>query len=106
MGDELYVWVSTDKFNHYKWKKCVIPFKDRIRIISSLGCVDNVFAESGRDQKESDIISYNIDILVMWDDWEWKFDHLKELCWVVYLPRTANISTSEIKERIKSWHGI
>jgi hypothetical protein len=30
----------------------------------------------------------------MWDDWEWKFDELKDFCDVIYLPRTPNISTT------------
>lgn len=106
MGDELYVWVSTDEFNNKKNKKSVIWYYDRKDILRALDCVDHTFAEDSREQKENDIIAYSIDILVMGNDWEWKFDHLKELCWVVYLPRTAGISSSEIKERIKSWHGV
>ena len=31
------------------------------------------------------------------DDWEGKFDFLKDLCQVVYLPRTPEISTTQIK---------
>ncbi|PMC99291.1 glycerol-3-phosphate cytidylyltransferase, partial [Brevibacterium paucivorans] len=30
-------------------------------------------------------------------DWEGKFDDLKDLCDVVYLPRTPEISTTKIK---------
>ena len=36
----------------------------------------------------------------MGDDWEGRFDSLKSLCEVVYLPRTKSISTSEIKTLI------
>ena len=36
---------------------------------------------------------------IMGDDWEGKFDFLKEEgCEVVYLPRTPEISSSQIKE--------
>jgi glycerol-3-phosphate cytidylyltransferase len=38
---------------------------------------------------------------VMWDDWEGKFDELKEYCDVVYLPRTKNISTTDLKKEIQ-----
>ena len=31
-------------------------------------------------------------------DWEGKFDFLKEYCDVVYLPRTPEISTTQIKK--------
>ena len=34
----------------------------------------------------------------MGDDWEGKFDFLKEYCEVVYLPRTEGISTTKIKQ--------
>jgi glycerol-3-phosphate cytidylyltransferase len=33
----------------------------------------------------------------MGDDWAGKFDHLKDLCEVVYLPRTPSISSTQIK---------
>ena len=35
--------------------------------------------------------------VVIGDDWEGKFDFLKEQCEVVYLPRTKEISTTKIK---------
>ena len=34
----------------------------------------------------------------MGNDWEGKFDFLKDQCEVVYLPRTPEISTTKIKE--------
>ena len=41
---------------------------------------------------------YHIDTFVIGDDWEGKFDFLKdEGVEVVYLPRTPQISTSQIK---------
>ena len=36
----------------------------------------------------------------MGNDWEGKFDFLKEKCEVVYLPRTDGISTTLLKEKI------
>lgn len=44
-----------------------------------------------------DVVNRDIDVFVMGDDWEGKFDFLKEHCEVVYLPRTIGISTSKIK---------
>ena len=42
---------------------------------------------------------YHVDTFVMGDDWKGKFDFLKEEgCEVVYLPRTPEISSSQIKE--------
>ena len=40
-----------------------------------------------------DILEYNVDIFTMGSDWTGKFDHLKEVCEVVYLPRTEGISS-------------
>ena len=45
----------------------------------------------------TDVDEYHIDTFVMGDDWEGKFDFLKEKCEVVYLPRTPEISTTKIK---------
>ena len=47
------------------------------------------------------IKSHDIDIFVMGDDWEGKFDFLKDYCQVVYLPRTDGISTTKIKKELK-----
>lgn len=37
----------------------------------------------------------------MGDDWVGKFDDLRDLCDVLYLPRTENVSTTELKELIQ-----
>lgn len=42
------------------------------------------------------------DTFVMGDDWAGKFDFLKDLCEVVYLPRTPEISTTQIKSELKN----
>ena len=60
-----------------------------------------VIPEENWEQKEEDVKKYQIDTFVMGDDWEGKFDHLKELCEVVYLPRTKDISSTQIKDNIK-----
>ena len=80
MGDELYVGVSTDEFNKLKNKKTLIPFNERIEIVSAIKHVDKVFAESSWEQKIDDIKKYNIDIFVMGEDWKGKFDYLKKYC--------------------------
>ena len=37
----------------------------------------------------------------MGDDWVGKFDYLKEHCEVIYLPRTPEVSTTQIKKDLK-----
>lgn len=56
--------------------------------------------ENSWDQKVRDVQEHDIDVFVMGDDWEGKFDFLKEHCEVVYLKRTEGISTTQIKEEI------
>ena len=46
---------------------------------------------------------YHVDTFVMGDDWTGKFDFLREEgCEVVYLPRTPEISSTQIKEDLGS----
>jgi choline-phosphate cytidylyltransferase/glycerol-3-phosphate cytidylyltransferase len=63
--------------------------------------VDEVFKEESLEQKREYILKYNADVLVMGDDWAGKFDEFKDVCEVIYLPRTPSISTTEIIEIIK-----
>lgn len=97
LGTELVVAVSTDEFNSLKGKKTIIPFEHRVEIVKNIKCVDNVIAENSWEQKIEDIKKYNIDIFAMGDDWEGKFDFLREYCEVIYLDRTKDISSSSIK---------
>lgn len=101
MGDQLIVAVSTDEFNALKGKKTVIPFADRAKIVENIKAVDLVIPEENWEQKVLDVQKYNVDVFAMGDDWEGKFDFLKEHCEVVYLPRTDGISSSELKEKLK-----
>jgi len=113
LGDRLVVGVSTDEFNKTKDKVCIQPFEERSAIVGAMRVVDGVFAESSWDQKESDIERFDADLFVMGDDWDGKFDHLKALCEVTYLPRTEGVATTDRKEFISSgvvsaadWSGL
>ena len=97
----LTVVVSSDKFNwEEKHKKCVIPDWQRAEIVGALKCVDKVLFENSWEQERQDVIDNKIDIFVMGDDWKGKFDFLSDLCQVVYLPRTPDISSTELKATI------
>lgn len=98
LGDYLIVAISSDEFNLGKGKVCAYPYEERAYIVSSLKCVDAVIPETCWEQKINDVQEYNIDIFVMGDDWQGKFDFLKEYCEVIYLPRTEGISTTQTKE--------
>ncbi|MDB4250928.1 glycerol-3-phosphate cytidylyltransferase [Flavobacteriales bacterium] len=97
LGNKLIVGVSTDKFNEIKGKTCVLPYQKRKELIESLYYVDKVIPENNWDQKVTDIQDNNIDIFVIGDDWEGKFDELKDFCEVIYLPRTKGISSTKLR---------
>ena len=102
LGDYLVVVLSTDEFNKKgKDKTCYFNFENRKQHLESIRYVDLVIPETSWEQKEEDIKRYHIDCFVMGDDWEGKFDYLKKFCEVVYLPRTVEISTSQIKSDLK-----
>jgi|SRR5690606_13638305 len=98
LGDYLIVALSTDEFNYQKGKKAYYSFEQRKAILEAIRYVDKVIPEYSWEQKVEDIKKYNIDVFVMGNDWEGKFDYLKEYCEVVYLPRTVGVSTTKIKK--------
>jgi len=102
LGNKLIVAVSTDEFNEIKGKKTIIPYEQRAEIVENIKCVDMVIPEKSWEQKTEDIKKYAVDVFVIGEDWRGKFDYLKEICDVVYLPRTEGISTTQLKGIIKS----
>ena len=101
LGDYLIVALSTDEFNAGKGKTAYHPYEERKAMLEAIRYVDLVIPEETWEQKRTDIVNYHADIFVMGDDWEGKFDDLKDLCEVIYLPRTAGISTTKIKEDLE-----
>ncbi len=100
LGDYLIVVISSDEFNwNEKHKKCYFTFEQRKALVEAIRYVDLVIPEESWSQKRSDMHEYHVDIFVMGDDWKGKFDFLKEEgVEVVYLPRTPEISSSQIKK--------
>lgn len=101
LGDYLVVCLSTDEFNALKGKKSFFNYEKRKMLLEAIRYVDLVIPEESWDQKINDIKEYHIDTFVMGDDWAGKFDYLKDYCEVIYLPRTPEISTTQIKEALK-----
>ncbi len=107
LGDYLIVVISTDEFNwSQKHKKCYFTYEQRKTLVEALRYVDLVIPEKSWEQKRSDMHEYHIDTFVMGDDWEGKFDFLKEEgVDVVYLPRTPEISSSQMKKDLHDADG-
>lgn len=101
LGDKLIVAVSTDEFNATKGKTTLMPFEHRMELVRSVRFVDEVIAEHQWEQKIADVQQHKVDVFVMGSDWQGKFDFLTPYCEVVYLPRTDNVSSTELKSAIQ-----
>lgn len=103
LGDYLIVALSTDEFNlNMKGKTCYFDFEKRKALLEAIRYVDLVIPEENWDQKKTDVHEYHIDTFVIGDDWKGRFDYLKEEgCEVKYLPRTPEVSTTQIKRDLK-----
>ena len=104
LGDYLIVALSTDEFNkNEKNKKCYFSYEQRKQLLEAIRYVDLVIPECDWEQKRTDIHLYHVDTFVIGNDWEGKFDFLKEEgAEVVYLERTPDVSTTGIKQDIKA----
>lgn len=107
LGDYLVVGVSTDEFcEQGKGKICVLPLELRKQIIEDLSFVDEVIVEHSFWQKTEDIKKYDIDIFCMGDDYKESFFTtpesvpVKEKCECIFLERTPEVSTSNLKEKL------
>ena len=74
MGDYLVVAISSDEFNKLKNKKSYHSFENRKMILEAIRYVDEVIPEHTWEQKVQDVQDHQIDVFVMGDDWEGKFD--------------------------------
>ena len=99
LGDYLIVGVTNDNFDRERGKLNVRNnVLERVEAVKATGLADQIIIEDYVGQKIDDIQKYNVDIFAIGSDWEGKFDYLSDLCEVVYLPRTKEISTTKIKE--------
>ncbi len=102
LGDRLLVGVSTDELNFRKKGRVpFVPEADRMEIVAALRCVAGVFREHSLEEKRSYLLEHHADVLAMGHDWTGRFDEFKDVCKVVYLPRTESVSTTEIEALIR-----
>ena len=103
-GDYLIVVLSTDEFNwKEKQKKCYFEYDKRKQLLEAIRYVDLVIPENSWEQKINDVKEFRIDKFVMGDDWAGKFDFIENEtdAEVIYLPRTPEISTTQIKKDLE-----
>jgi glycerol-3-phosphate cytidylyltransferase len=104
MCDILIVGVSTDELVNYKFKKAVIPFRERMEILRGIKYVDLVVPQYDMD-KIAAWEKLKFDIMFVGDDWhknpkwekienEFKSKGVK----IVYFPYTKGTSSTLINE--------
>ena len=104
LGSTLIVGISSDTMNFKRKRRWPIyPENERMQIVAALTCVDNTFLEESMELKRQYLTDNRADILVMGDDWAGRFDEFKDICEVIYLPRTVGISTTETIENIRRY---
>ena len=105
LGDTLIVGVSTDELVCSYKKPPAIPFEERIEIVKALKMPDIVIPQHSLDYRKA-AKNLNWDIFVVGDDWEGKFDYLKEMgikCF--YFPYGRGVSTTNLKKKIYDDYG-
>lgn len=105
LGKKLIVGISTDQLvKEYKGQLPIIPFDERIEILKELRSIDQI-VEMHTLFPLDVYQKWNVDILVSGDDW--KDATYEGICWmkkhrkVIFLPRTPEVSTSELKRKIR-----
>lgn len=105
LGDYLIVVLSTDEFNwDEKGKKTYFSYQQRKQLLEAIRYVDLVIPEQSWEQKITDVDLYKVDTFVMGDHWKGEFDYVSDQTSadVVYLERTPEISTTQIKKDLNT----
>jgi len=98
LGDYLIVGVTTEQYDMQRGKMNVVDsLMRRIDNVRNTNLADEIIVESSEGQKLEDIQKLGINVFTVGSDWKGRFDYLKEYCDVVYLERTKDISSSELR---------
>lgn len=98
----VHVGVSSDEFTRRKKGRAPVFGQDaRLEIVGACRFVQEVFLEESFELKRSYLERARAGTLVMGDDWTGRFDELADICEVVYLPRTADISSTGLLNSIR-----
>lgn len=104
MCDHLIVGVTSDELVSYKYKRAVVPFKERLEIIRSIKYVDTVVGQYDMDKFVA-WKKFKFDVMFVGDDWyntdKWKKieKQFKDVgVKIVYIPYTRGTSSTLINE--------
>lgn len=104
--------LNTDEFiEHYKKKKPIMTFDERKSVLEGCKYVSRVIENVGGSNSKIAIQQVNPDIIAIDTGWA-KLDYYKQMGFtqdwldkndilLVYLPRTENISTTDIRVRLQ-----
>ena len=102
--EKLIVGVTTDELVAYKFKTAVIPFEERIKIVGSIRCVDEVVPQTTMDKMPA-WKKFNFNLMFVGDDWKGtkKWNKIEKSfkkvgVKIVYFPYTKGTSSSLINE--------
>jgi glycerol-3-phosphate cytidylyltransferase len=113
IGDHVTVSLNTDEFIYrYKGEYPVISYEERKEVLLSCRYVDKVIPNSGDEDSKPTILDVNPKFIVIGSDWA-KKDYYKQMNFtqkwlddngyvLIYIPYTDSVSTSLIKEKLKS----
>jgi glycerol-3-phosphate cytidylyltransferase len=98
LGDYLIVGVTSEHFDEARGKINVVDdVLTRVQHVRDTGFADQIIIEDHQGQKIEDIQKYGVDIFTVGSDWVGTFDYLDQFCKVVYLPRTPDISSTDLR---------
>ncbi|KAK3196398.1 hypothetical protein K4F52_000280 [Lecanicillium sp. MT-2017a] len=102
LGSRLIVAVTSDGFDAGRGKLNVHnTLVERIGGVQSSGFADQIIVEEYEGQKINDIKKYHVDVFTVGSDWTGSFDYLSTHCEVVYLERTAGISSTRLRGEVR-----
>jgi glycerol-3-phosphate cytidylyltransferase len=113
IGDHVTVSLNTDEFIYrYKGEYPIISYEERKEVLLSCRYVDRVIPNTEGEDSKPTILDVNPKFIVIGSDWA-KKDYYKQMNFtqqwlddngyvLIYIPYTDSISTSLIKEKLKS----
>ena len=111
LADQVIVCLNTDEFiERYKGKKPIVPYQDRLEVLTACRYVDDVVPNLGENDSKISILLVKPDIIAVGDDWA-KKDYYKQMSFtqqwldnnditLVYIPYKQGISSTLLKSKI------
>jgi glycerol-3-phosphate cytidylyltransferase len=104
LGDILIVGVNTDELVTEQKSEPIVPFEERIALIRALKGPDIVIPQESLIHADK-VAKLRFDVFVVGDDWDKKYDYLRNLgVDVVYFPYGKGVSSTGLKKRIVARH--